>query len=278
MVCRWNGLAEFREEMLNDRRLRTMTDFVNAKDCFPGISISGGVNYFLWERDYSGNCKFTSVHDGKRTSEQRFLNEFPVLVRYNEAVSILRKVKKTGEPSVSEIVSPINPFGFATSERGKTKASKNSIALHSSKGVGYVERNEVLIGLELIDKHKIMVSQTISEHAGEPSKDGTFKLLSTVRVLPPGEICTFSYITVGSLDSEVKASNLKAYLETKFARFLILQAVSSIHLSKEKFQFLPVQDFSKKWTDDDLYRKYGLTEDEITLIDSMMRAMQTELF
>jgi len=272
------GLGEFREEMLNDRRLRAMTDFVNAKDCFQGISISGGVNYFLWERDYSGKCEFTSVHDGKRTTDQRFLNEFPVLVRYNEAVSILRKVKKLGEASLSNLVSPINPFGFATSERGETKASRNSITLHSSKGVGYVGRDEVLIGLELVDKYKVMVSQTISEHAGEPGKDGTFKLLSTVKMLPPGEICTFSYIAIGSFDSEVSASNLKGYLETKFARFLILQAVSSIHLSKEKFQFLPVQDFSKNWTDDALYRKYSLTEDEISLIDSMMRPIQTELF
>lgn len=201
-----------------------------------------------------------------------------MLVRYNEAVSILRKIKKLGEPAISEIVSPINPFGFATSERGETKASKNSIALHSSKGVGYIGRKDVLIGLELVDKYKVMVSQTISEHAGEPSKDGTFKLLSTVKMLPPGEICTFSYITVGSFDTESKARSLKAYLETKFARFLVLQAVSSIHLSKEKFQFLPVQDFSQDWTDDELYRKYSLTEDEISLIDSMMRPMQTALF
>ena len=119
-----------------------------------------------------------------------------------------------------------------------------------------------------------MVSQTISEHAGEPSKDGTFKLLSTVRVLSPGEICTFSYITVGALDSEDEALNLKAYLETCFARFLVLQAVSSIHLSREKFIFLPIQDFTVTWTDGNLYKKYKLTKDEIAFIESIVRPME----
>jgi len=120
-----------------------------------------------------------------------------------------------------------------------------------------------------------MVSQTISEHAGEPSKDGKYKVLSTVRVLKPGEICTFSYITIGSFESESEAINLRDYLYTKFARFLILQAVSSINLSREKFTFLPIQDFGKRWTDKLLYEKYGLTDQEIEFIESLIRPMES---
>ena len=146
--------------------------------------------------------------------------------------------------------------------------------LYSSKGVGFVSKSEVTQGIDLINKYKVMVSQTISEHAGEPSKDGKFKLLSTVKVLGPGEICTFSYITVGSLDSKTEAQNLKAYLETRLARFLVLQAVSSIHLSRDKFIFLPLQDFTKPWTDSALYRKYGLTAEEIAFVESMIRPME----
>ena len=149
------------------------------------------------------------------------------------------------------------------------------LKLHSSKGIGYVSRDEVTQGIELINKYKIMVSQTISEHAGEPSKNGAFKLLSTVKMLSPGEICTFSYITIGSLDSKSEAMNLKSYLETKFARFLILQAVSSIHLSKDKFMFLPIQNFAKAWTDEKLYKKYGLTKEDIAFIESMIRPMES---
>lgn len=267
------GLDDFRETMLHDKHISDMTDFTNAKDCFQGISISGGVNYFLWQRDYNGPCRFTCVHDNRSNTLERYLDEFPVLVRHNEAVSVIHKVMAKGESSISTMVSSINPFGFTTSERGRKVGSMGMLKLHSSKGIGYVTRDEITQGLELIDRYKIMVSQTISEHAGEPAKNGTFKLLSTVKLLPPGEICTFSYITIGSLDSKIEATNLKVYLETKFARFLVLQAVSSIHLSRNKFLFLPIQDFSKPWTDQKLYKKYALTKDEIAFIESMVRPM-----
>lgn len=268
------GLGDFRKEMLNDRRISHMTDFTNAKDCFQGISISGGVNYFLWQKEFKGKCRFTSIHNNESNTQERYLDEFPALVRYNEAVRIIRKVMKKGRDSISNMVSTINPFGFPTRARGRDVASKGMLKLHSSKGIGYVSRSEVTQNHDLISKYKIMVSQTISEHANEPSKDGTFKLLSTVKMLPPDEICTFSYITIGSSDSRTEAFNLESYLKTKFARFLILQAVSSIHLSRDKFIFLPVQDLSKPWTDEKLYQKYGLTKDEISFIGSKIKPME----
>lgn len=270
------GLDSFRNEMINDKKIRELTDYTNAKDCFPGISLSGGVNYFLWEKDYMGPCKFNSIHDGKKNTHIRYLNEFPVLVRYNEAVSIINKVKSFCENSLSEIVSSINPFGFATSERGRKNQSGNLIKLYSSKGAGFVNKSDVIQGLNLLDKYKIMISQTTSEHAGEPGKDGRYKLFSKVNVLSPNEICTFSYIVVGPLLNKKEADNLKDYLITKFARFLVLQAVSSIHLSKEKFLFLPRQDFNETWTDEKLYKKYGLTEEEIAFIDSIIRPMDLD--
>jgi len=269
------GLDSFREAMLHDKRISHMVDFTNAKDWFAGISLSGGVNYFLWQRDYSGPCEFTSVHDNQSNTKTRVLDEFPVLVRHNEAVDIIHKVKAKNELSITPIVSSINPFGFGTASRGETTKSKNSIALNHSKGIGYVDASEVSQGKDLLRKYKVMVSQTTSEHAGEPAKDGKFKLLATVKVLAPNEICTFSYITIGSFDSEIEAKNLKKYLETKFARFLVLQAISSIHLSKDKFLFLPMQDFKKQWDDQTLYKKYDLTPDEIQYIDSMMKPIDS---
>jgi hypothetical protein len=268
------GLDKFREAMLQDRSISHMVDYTNAKDCFPGVSISGGVNYFLWDREYDGPCKFTSIHNGRSNTLSRYLNEFPVLVRYNEAEQIILKIKALGESSLSEIVSAINPFGFPTSARGNKKRSKGGIKLHSSKGVGYIPKRQLTQGIELANKFKVMVSQTTSEHAGEPAKDGRFRLFSTVKVLPPGEICTFSYITAGGYDTAVEANNLKDYLLTKFARFMVLQAVSSIHLTKDKFLFLPVQNFKESWSDKKLYAKYGLSKDEIEFIDSMMRSME----
>jgi hypothetical protein len=268
------GLASFRKEMLNDRRISHIVDHTNAKDCFDGISISGGVNYFLWDKKYKGPCTFKSVHNGVQTTSKRYLNEFSVLVRYNQAVEIINKVHESYKESLSDIVSSINPFGFNTSERGKSKAFSGAIKLRSSKGIGFVDRSEVLKGVDLLDKYKVIISQTTSEHAGEPGKDGKYKLLATVKVLEPGEICTFSYISSGCFETIDHANNLKSYLLTKFARFLLLQTISSIHISKDNFQFVPIQDFSEHWTDDKLYKKYGLHEKEIEFIESMIRPME----
>ena len=190
------GLDNFREQMLRDKHISHLTDFTNAKDCFQGISISGGVNYFLWQRDYNGPCKFTSIHDNKSNTLERHLDEFPVLVRHNEAVNIIHKVLSKKESLVRDIVSSINPFGFPTSARGSQKGGRGMLKLYSSKCVGFVSNAEVTQGIDMINKYKVMISQTISEHAGEPGKDGTFKLFSTVKVLAPREICTFSYITI----------------------------------------------------------------------------------
>lgn len=99
-------------------------------------------------------------------------------------------------------------------------------------------------------------------------------MLSAVKVLPPREICTFSYITIGAFDNAAEAEHLREYLLTKFARFLILQAVSSIHLSRDKFIFLPLQDFSKSWPDKKLYSRYELSDVEIDLIEAMIRPME----
>lgn len=116
-----------------------------------------------------------------------------------------------------------------------------------------------------------MVSKTTAEHAGEPDKDGKFKVLSTIKILSPKDVCTFSYFVISGVNNNVECENLVSYLKTKFARFLILQAVSSINLTKDKFCFLPIQDFSQKIDDEYLYKKYNLTDNEILFIESMIR-------
>jgi site-specific DNA-methyltransferase (adenine-specific) len=239
------GLDEFREEMLKDRSIRKIVDYSNAKDYFSGISVSGGVNYFLWDRDNKGICEFVSIHNGKSIFANRELGEFPVLVRYNNAVSIIRKIKLKNEDSISSIVSSINPFGFVTSSRGQKEKTINSVSLHSSEGESFVNLSQVEKGLDLLEKYKIMVSQTTSEHAGEADKNGQFRVISRILTLGPNEVCTHSYIIIGAFDEKQQADSLNSYLKTKFSRFLLLQAISSIHLTKEKFVFVPMQDFSE---------------------------------
>lgn len=270
------GLDNFREAMMNDSHITNLVDFANAKDCFPQNSISGGVCYFLWERDANSPCKFTNVNGPITITESRYLNEFPVVVRYNSAVDIIRKVLDRSDSFLKDIVSPISPFAIPTKVSGAPqKDTNNYITLYTSRGVGYIDNQTVVSNRKYISKYKVMVSQIGAEHAGEPARDGKFRVLtSSMRVMHPDEVCTNSYIVIGEYDNIAEPENLLAYLKTKFVRFLVLQAVSSIHISRTSFTFVPMQDFSKPWTDEELYEKYGLTEEEIAFIESMIRPME----
>jgi len=268
------GLDGFRESMLNDDRIKNLIDFPNAKDCFPETSIGGGVCYFLWDASYHGLCSVTNVHGNLSNSMARKLNQYDIFVRFNEAVHIIDKVRKKKETSFSEIVSSRNPFGLSSSTRGDKSNIGNSYLLITSGGDYYIKQNIVTQGRNLIDKYKILISKVTCEHAGEPDREGMFRVISRMEVIQPNVVSTDSYLIIGEHDQEDYVTNECRYLKTKFARFLLLQAISSINLSKDKFQFVPLQDFSKPWTDEELYKKYGLTDEEIQFIESMIRPME----
>ena len=268
------GLDKFRAEMLNDKRIRAIVDYTNSKDCFAGVSLGGGVCYFLWDRDNPGTCKITNIHNNNTSTMERSLNEFPIFVRYNEAIEIIRKIQNQMKNSLSDIVSSLNPFGLDSSVRGDKTQNIGDVTVYSSQGIGYIPEIKIKQGLNLLNSYKIMVSKVTSEHASEADKNGQFKVFSKIGILKPKEVCTFSYFIIGNFDSYDYAKNLLDYLKTKFVRFLLLQCVSSINLSKDKFQFIPMQDFSKPLTDKFLYDKYNLTQEEINFIESMIRPME----
>lgn len=268
------GLQVFRANMLNNHSIKYLKDYSNAKDCFPQNSISGGVCIFLMDRDYSGNCFYVSVKNGEESSQERKLDEFPVFIRYNEATSIIHKVNKSSSEYISDMMLSRNPFGCVSSDRGVDRPFSGCCVLISSQGTSYINSDKISQNRNVIASYKVMISKVTSEHAGEPDQNGQVKILSSLKTLRPYEVCTDSYLIIGHSNSEIVANNICSYLKTKFARFLLLQAVSSINLSKDKFQFVPIQDFTKPWTDAELYEKYGLDEKEIAFIESMIRPME----
>lgn len=270
------GLDDFRKTMLEDTSIRCITDYANAKDCFPQNSISGGVCYFVWDRDNQGSCVFTNIIGGNTSTLERKLSEFPVMIRYNDAVEILRKINPV--QTVSAVASSLTPFGLSTDFRGsQTKSNADDLLVQTSVGVSYISKDEIRKGFEYIGKYKVLISKTGAEHAGEPDREGKYRVLtSSVRVMEKDEICTHSYFVIGTLDNKTEAENLLSYIKTKFVRFLVLLSMSSINVSKAVFQFVPLQDFSEPWTDEKLYAKYGLTEEEIAFIESMIRPMELE--
>lgn len=267
------GLNEFRDTMLKDKRFRKIIDFTDANDCFSGLNINGGVNYFLWDSQYNGDCEFTNICNGRRNTAKRRLDEFEILIRFNEAVEIIHKVQQKKEKNISDLISSQTPFGFLTNQYGSKDNFKNSISLISSKGIGYVKFGEVTRNQDWIDKYKVVIGKAVSGHAGEMDVNGQAKILATIKLLKPKEICTQTYLVVGPFDSNSEAESMMSYLKTRFVRFLMLPQILSISISKQSFQFVPLQSFNEIWTDEKLYKKYSLTEDEIAFIESMIKPM-----
>ncbi len=265
------GLDQFRHEMLNDRRIRHLVDFSDSIDCFPGVDIAGGVCYFLWDRDNPGDCRVVNIHKGKSTISVRPLNEFETFIRDSIAVAIIKKVKAKGEASLSEIVSSRKPFGLESKQRSY---SKGDLRLVWSGGEGVIPSSKVPSGKNLIDKWKVLLSKTSHDHAGQPDKDGKRRVLSRIEVLPPNTVCTESYLIVGPFANKKQAQNMEIYLKTKFCRFLISTILLTQNIARDKFSFVPLPDLSVAWTDALLYKKYGLSPEEIEFIESRIRPME----
>ncbi len=248
-----------------------MRDYSESKNIFPTADISGGICYFLIETNYDGPCEFTNNDGGVLTQETRYLNEFPIIVRSNKAIDILHKVISNEEDTLSSSVSAMKPFGLRTYEEPD---GTGKLVLRWSKGKGAIEESRVTSGQQYINQWKVICSRVFYEHAGQPDKDGKYRVLSILETLEPGEVCTETYVIVGGFDDQEYADNLYKYLKTKFARFLILQACSSIMVTKASYIFVPAQDFSKTWTDQMLYEKYKLSADEIAFIEATIKPME----
>ena len=264
------GLDDFRREMLNDNHIRVLVDYENASDCFPGVDIAGGVCYFLWDRDNPGLCDVVNIRNNETRHSVRALNEFDTFIRHDRAASIVRKVCAFGEPMMSNMVSSSKPFGLRTFVRPQ---ESGDILLRWQNGEGPYRRDEITVGRELIDKWKVITSYVGYDHAGNPGKDGKRRVFSKIDILPPGTICTETYLVVGSFDTEQEATTLVAYMRTLFFRFLVAQCMYSHHITKEAYRLVPIQDFSQSWTDEKLYAKYGITDEEFLYIKTTIRTM-----
>ena len=265
------GMGDFREEMLNDTHIKKLIDYPIAAECFPGVDIAGGICYFLWEKDYSGPCEVTNIHKGLAYTSIRPLNEFDTFIRHGKAIPIIKKVQGLGEENMGQQVSSRKPFGLSTNVR---PSKSGDITLVWNGGEGPFASADIEKGNDLIQKWKTITSKVSYDHAGQPDKDGMRRVLSKVEVLKPGYVCTETYLVAGAFDSEHEAINLKKYLQTKFVRFLIAKLSFSQDITKDRFYFVPIQDFSKPWTDEELYKKYGLNDEEIAFIESMIRPME----
>lgn len=278
--ARWysggKGLDEFRDEMLKDKSIREIHDYLDASDCFPNVQIKGGVCYFLWDRDNKGDCKVTSYNRNEiySVTERPLLeNGAKVFIRFNEAISILHKVRKLNEPLLIDEVSSRKPYGIDSNFKNfkKDKSEEFCIKLYRFGDSGYISRAQILKGHEYIDKLKVIISK-----AGSGSDTFPHQILGVPLISEPNSVSTETYIILRTFDNGmiVEATNFMTYVSTKFFRFLVSLIKNTQNAAKGVYQFVPIQDFSESWTDEKLYKKYGLTQEEIAFIDSMIRPME----
>lgn len=266
------GLDNFRKEMLNDRRISQLVDYTTSTDVFPGVDIAGGVCYFLWQRDREGYCTVKNIHNGRVDESVRPLNEFDTFVRDSVSVSIIKKVLSHEKNYLNEVVSSRKPFGLDSKQRPKWGGE---LTLVWSGGEGPYRLEDLKDGKEYVDRWKVLLSKASFDHAGQPDKTGRRRIFSRIEVLGPRFICTESYLIVGSYDNQKDAENMATYLKTKFCRFLVSTVLFTQNISKECFCFVPDLPMDEEWTDEKLYKRYGLTPNEIAFIESKIRPMDT---
>lgn len=274
--ARWygggRGLDSFRRIMIEDKRIRVLHDFLNASDCFGnGVEIKGGICYFLWDRDNEGKCKIFTHRNDVIDESLRFLQEekSDVFIRYKLGADIYHKVRILKEDTFESIVSPQRPFGLRTFFHGEKRPFEDCITLFENGGVGYIKRDKVTSNSDWIDKPKVYISAAYNAGDNYPHQ-----IIGKPIIGAKGTCCTETYVLIGPLATDNETENVVTYIKTRFFRFLVMLKKSSQHAAAPVYSFVPLQDFSHPWTDEMLYKKYGLTDDEVAFIESMIRPME----
>ncbi len=270
------GLDKYRERMLNDKRMRQIVDYPKLYEGFPGVKIRGGISYFLWDRDYLGPCVVETIWDGQPTGPAvaRHLGAYDILVRRNEAVPILEKVRAKGEPTLDARVSSRKPFGLATNFKGKqSKAGlKKPVRLYQNQRIAWVERANIPTNSEWIEKWKVLMTRVQGTSAAIETK-----FLSKPIIAEPGTACTETYLVAGQFDDETTAANYAQYLRTRFVRFLVSLRKPTQDAARGVYGFVPDLPLDQEWSDTKLYKRYGLTKEEIAFIESQVAEHDSKL-
>lgn len=289
MPTRWyaggKGLDDFREEMLNDATIQELHDYLHPEEVFPGTNNRGGICYVLWNKQYNNQNKDAvkvTTHNGggEVTTAHRGLRfkDLGIFVRYSDAISIINKVTSHDDfETITSYISPRKPFGIdgnfikTSAFHHNANGLTNPVKCYGKAGaIGYIEREAIQAHREWVDQWKVLMPY--ANNIGTELNDDNQNSF----VVAPGTACTetFLIVGVGMELNEQSAENLSNYLKTRFARFLLSQAKISQHGTAKTYAFVPSQDFSRRWTDAELYEKYGLTDEEISFIESTIKPME----
>ena len=278
---RENLLGEFRKRMLTMHTVRKMNVYPDSHEIFSNVEIKGGVCYFLIDSENKGLCSYSLIENGKSIVAERTLDDFDILIRNPKLSDLVKKIVGQFEPdqkTVADIISSDTPFGIPTNPFGSKKTatgtkikrtSPNDIDVYyiadKARSVAYINRSAIRKNTQDIDKYKVF----IPEAAGSGNDP---YVLGKPEISDKGSVCSQTYMYV-PFDIKEEAFNFVTYLKTKFFRILVSAYKISQHTPQRAYGFVPLQDFSKPWTDQELYEKYQLNEDEIVFIESKINPM-----
>lgn len=265
------GLDSFREQMLESKNFRNLNDYPAAADLFPTVEIKGGVCYFLWDSKYEGPCTVkTHISGEEPTISNRYLGEHgDTFIRYSEALPILEKVKDAYSNFLDSKVHPSKPFGLRSNfTEYEDKPFKNSLGLYRYGGKSYVADEKIEVNRDSINKWKVLIGKGYNGGDSLPHQ-----IMAEPIIAEPGSVCTETYLILNTFDNEEDAKNFAGYVRTRFFRFLVALRKNTQNMSKSVFAFVPLIEFKKSPTDEYFYKLFGITDDEVKFIESIVREM-----
>lgn len=270
------GLSDFRKSMLEDKHIRKLMDYERMDLVFPGVDFEGGICYFLWDRDNAGKCDVTTVTGDETIGPvARDLSEYDILVRDSRGLNILKKVLAAGEPSIIDILSADKEFGWTSNFDGFREDKKPSdVAFYYGRAgkrlIGGIARKDVTKSSHLIDKWKVMISAAYGERGARPAM-----VLGPSFIAESPSVCTQTYLFF-YVSSKRQAESLQSYLNTRFFRFLVSLRKITQHATRATYTWIPQQTWDRVWTDEALYKKYGLSNADIAHIEACIRPRATD--
>lgn len=281
---RENLLKDFRTHMLTSGLVSKLVTYSSSKELFSNVEIKGGVCYYLEQEKGSndGLCDYTLIDGESVFHKRQSLNKFDILIRDPRLSDLVEKIliqaKNEGVGFVESIISSDTPFGIPSNPRTspkspfdvfESKSPEHDVLLYhiedQKRRIEYVRRKDIQKNISFIDKPKVFVNG-----AGGSGNDPI--VLSKPEIAPAGSVCSQSYL-FAAFNTEQEASNFVSYLKTRFFRILVSAMKITQSAPSKVYKFVPIQDWSKPWTDAELYRKYNLSQDEIAYIESMIKPM-----
>ena len=264
------GLDSHRNRMINDSRIKSINHFPGENEIFETVSIKGGVNYFMWDNEYSGKCSFTVNNESVNIS----LNEYDIVIQDTKVISILNKVILKTTKSMNNDFSVVTPFGIISSFNNWVDPSEGIICYSKGKSINYINVSEIKDKYGLLHKWKVCIPKTTVEGSTFSGEVRSYFTKNSMFIIEPNAICTQSYIVLGIFDNKNEAEYLLSYIKTKFFRFMLGIRTQTQDITRDRFSWVPdLKDYSKEWTDSGLYAMFDLTDEEIQYIESKIKAI-----